>query len=231
MLLQLSWLANLLLITSAAAHAGPRKVFKPRALATGTGSLPSSSVSPPYPTGPANGTVSGTATPTGSVASPTATSTPISPSEFFFLTVASTGTIYDGQRLWYTGQKQYNGGLVLYSTDPESFDALIPNMHFSLLADGALYLQGQQGVAGLGDSERDHGWRFPPESSFENTYPYPPAQKAFCEIVGGALKCRTGSATIFYICPDDPVNSEGRFFVGPSPAPGCTEIGLIPEPF
>lgn len=226
MLIQLSWLISLLFLTSTAAHAGLPMGFRPRDLATGTGN---SSSSPPYPTGTANGT----ATPTGSIFTSTATSTPISPSGFFYLFIASTGTLYDGQILRHEGGRSYTGAIVLYpevySPSPPGFDDA--QAHFSLLASGALYNEAAQGVAGIGPAETYGYLRFAPEESYEYYPPFAQSQKSICKIVSEIVTCQTGPATVFYICPFIPEDMTGGYvLVGPSAEPGCTVIDLLAVP-
>ena len=225
MLIQISWLLSLYFLSSAAAHAGLPMGFRPRDLATGTAN---SSSSPPYPTGTANGT----ATPTGSIAASTATSTPVLPSGFFYLVIASTGTPYDGQLLRRTGYKAYNGGVVLYPEvyQPDYYATDIQS-HFSLLASGALYNAGAQGVAGIGAFVTYGTLVFAPEEDYEYQPPFPPGQKSICKIVSGAVTCQTGPATVFYICPFiSAEGSGGDVLVGPSAEPGCTVIDLLAVP-
>ena len=230
MLVQLPWVLNLLLITPATAHAGRRMGVKPRDLATGTGSLPSS-ISPPYPTGTANGTTNGTATPTGSIATSTATSTPVSPSEFFLLVVASTGTPYDGQYLVREGYRAYTGAIVLYPEVYVPGDEDNAQARFSLLADGALYNQQAQGVAGIAPAVSSGSLNFYAEDAYEPDPPFSQLQKSICEIVGGTVTCQTGPATVFYICPFQPEGGiDGEVLVGPSAEPGCNAISLLAVP-
>ncbi len=120
---------------------------------------------------------------------------------------------------------------MLYPEVYTPFDEENAQAHFSLLADGALYNQQAQGVAGIGPAMSSGTLRFAPEDSYDYDPPFYQNQKSICEIVGGTVTCQTGPATVFYICPFEPEGMTGGFVsVGPSAEPGCNAISLLAVP-
>lgn len=219
MLVQYCWLSSLPFIASAIAHAYPPAGLRPRSLTTGTGiSLPSTSA-PPYPTG--------TAVPTGSITTSTATPTSTPSSEFFYLVVADTGTQYDGDFLTISSQSSGTGLLVLYPR-AQAPDEVTLFSTFNINADGTLQNEFARGIANI----------FPGTDGtlFFRDEAYVDAAgniKSICEVVGGTLTCQTGADTVFFICPFQRIAGtlvDGTVNVGPTVRPGCTPITLLVVP-
>ncbi|KAF6231590.1 hypothetical protein HO173_010122 [Letharia columbiana] len=223
MLLQSRWLSSFLFIASAAAYAYPPAGLKPRYLATGTGiSLPSTSP-PPYPTGSANGTSVSTS-PTS--ASTTATPTPTS-SELFFLVAADTGTDLDGDYASIGSDTSGNGLLVLFlAAEP---DQVASFSTFNINADGTLENEFVGGIASIFAGSKYDSLHFENEVFVDEAGD----TKSICEVVGGALTCQTGAATVFFVCPVQDIDGSfigGTVEVGPTTQPGCTTLTLLAVP-
>ena len=226
MLVQYCWLSSLPFIASAIAHAYPPEGLRPRYLATGTGISLSSTSAPPYPTG--TGIASGTAIPTGSTTAPTATSTLIPSSEFFYLVVADTGTQYDGDYLSIGSESSGTGLLVLYpgAKAPEEVTSFST---FNLNADSTLQNEFDGGIANIFPGSTDGTLFFRDEAYVDAVGNI----KTICEDVSGTLTCQTGADTVFFICPFETIAATligGTVNVGPTVQPGCTPITVLVVP-
>ena len=221
MLLHSCWLLSLLFIASTAANAYRPAVLKPRYLVTGTGILLPSTTPPPYPTGTANKTAISTSVLPTSTLNPT--STPIPPSELFYLVVAAPGTPYDGQYLTIGSNSNGDGELVLYPTDGP--DAIIRFSEFNLNADGTLESEFDGGIASIYPGESSYPLVFNLESFVEEEG----YTESICEDVDGFLTCLTGVATVFYICPVVFIDGSvinGEVETGAVVRTGCDGIAL-----
>ena len=225
MLLQYAWLSSLPIIASANAQAYPPVGLKPRYLATGTGvSLPSTSP-PPYPTD--TSTANGIATLTGSIVTSTATTTPIPPSDFFYLVVADTGTSYDGDYLSIGSDTSGASILVLYpGSEPSEVTSFST---FNINADGTLQNEFVGGIANIFTGSESGTLFFENEASVDESG----NTKSICDDIGGTLNCQTGAATVFYICPPEVITGTlvgGTVDVGLTVEPGCTPVTLLVVP-
>lgn len=220
MLVQYCWLSSLPFIASAIAHAYPPAGLRPRYLATGTGiSLPSTSA-PPYPTG--------TAVPTGSLTTSTATPTSTPSSELFYLVVADTGTQYDGNFLSISSESSGTGLSVLYPR-AQAPDEVSPFYTFNTNADGTLQNEFAGEIANIFPGGTDGTLFFRDEAYVDAVGNI----KTICEVVGGTLTCQTGADTVFFICPYRRIAGtlvDGTVNVGPTVQPGCTPITLLAVP-
>ena len=235
------WLSSLLFITLVTAHAvspinnHPPADLKDRSLSTGTGVSLLRTITPPYPTGSANGT----SVPTSSVystssihpsgVSSTSTGGPGPTPTSFYLIAADTGTYLDGDYL-YIGIDD-SGDQLFHLLFEQRFPA--GPSSFSLSANGTL-VQDQTG--------RIARYRKVQENEEDAVYqdllffvdpdaPEDPDDRAVtCEIVHGALTCQSGANGVFYKPPQYVTEYEltlASVTLGQVVLPGSYQITLL----